>query len=572
MISVLRMGIALLTPRTSRACWLAALVFAFAPNASAQQSGSGASDPGQVQRRITDSATPAVKTLPKILTAPKLAPAAPPANDVKFVLVAVVIEGATVFPPTELGPLYVDFLARQIELKQVETILRRITQKYRDAGYILSIATAPPQDLTQGILIVKVVEGYIDRVKFAGGKGKTAALERYADKLKAARPLTLDKLERYTLLINDLSGFTVDPALTPIDEAKGTYELTLNLDYKAVDGVVLTNNRGTPDIGRLQGWASAGVNSVLGLRERMQFGFFSVPNNPAELKYYELTYAQPIDAEGTTMSLKASLAEIAPGGSISLSDVQSTAERIALTIWHPLIRARDENLWLTGAFEFRNFKETTLGQTSIDDNLRTTKLRASYWRADDFNGSTNIVVEATVGLDILGATDAGDSNLSRSDGRGDFFKLAGEITRQQGISEKFGLQLAFAWQWSPDSLLSSEEFAIGGSRFGRGYDFFEITGESGFAFSLEPWFGENLRNKWLTDYQIYAFFDFGAVWNDVAGGNSTRDSISSAGSGVRVGLIDNLKATLEIAKPLTRTVFTAPDDNLRFFFSLTKSF
>ena len=39
-------------------------------------------------------------------------------------------------------------------------------------------------------------------------------------------------------------------------------------------------------------------------------------------------------------------------------------------------------------------------------------------------------------------------------------------------------------QLTNDRLVSSEKFSIGGSQFGRGYDFSEITGETGVASSI----------------------------------------------------------------------------------------
>ncbi|MHA1601082.1 MAG: ShlB/FhaC/HecB family hemolysin secretion/activation protein, partial [Alphaproteobacteria bacterium] len=126
-------------------------------------------------------------------------------------------------------------------------------------------------------------------------------------------------------------------------------------------------------------------------------------------------------------------------------------------------------------------------------------------------------------------------------------------------------------QFSPDSLLSAEEFALGGSEFGRAYDFSELTGDDGLAASIELRYGKTVNADLLKAFQFYGFYDFGAVWNDDAPGNG-RDTLASAGGGVRLTLPRSVFTTLEVAKPLTRAVSTTSDQDWRIFFSLSISF
>ncbi len=64
-------------------------------------------------------------------------------------------------------------------------------------------------------------------------------------------------------------------------------------------------------------------------------------------------------------------------------------------------------------------------------------------------------------------------------------------------------------------LLSPEQFGVGGSEFGRGYDPSEITGDKGFAVKTELQYN---RIHTFKDYavptQYYAFWDFGKVWSE----------------------------------------------------------
>jgi hemolysin activation/secretion protein len=290
-------------------CMLATCAVALASPSIAQNSG----DSGQIERRIEQTRPDIQPADPDIRMLPE-GPVQPVAPDTeRFVLAAVVIEGATIFDTVAFAPYYKDLLAREITLVDVEKILARITKKYRDAGYILSRAVARPQNLATGVVRIDVIEGYVDEIIYEGEDVPKDMLQSYTRRISADRPLRLKTLERYILLINDINGIKVDPRLRAIDEEQGRYALVLKTSHKPVDGLAFLNNRGTPAVGRLQGWASAGVNGVLGWRERFQLGFFTITTQPQELLYFEGLYAQAVGADGLNYSVLVSQSEIDAG-------------------------------------------------------------------------------------------------------------------------------------------------------------------------------------------------------------------------------------------------------------------
>ncbi len=551
---------------------LCAMTVDIAPG-SAQLLGPDAADPGDIERRIEQLPPRPRKADPGPPRAPDaVAPLGIEQTTAGFVLAAVVIDGATVFEAAELGPLYEEFLAKEVFLVDVEEILARITTKYRDDGYILSRAVAPPQELGSGLLRVQVIEGFIERVSFTGEADSAADLSMYERHLVAARPLSIDRLERSILLINDLPGLQVEPVLRVIDDATGAHELILEAAYDPAEGYAYLDNRGTPAIGRLQTWLSGNLNSPLGLRDRFQLGVFTVPNQPRELVYLEGVYEQPIDNEGTVVSLLASRSWVDAGGDLAREDTESRSSRFSLKLWHPVIRSRDQNLWLTTTLDYRDTEEERFSTTTIDDRLRVLRGRLNYMLSDALDGTSFASVEVSQGLDILDASEKGDADLSRFDGSGDFTKIYATTTRQQALGENFGLQIDIAGQAASRPLLSSEEFAIGGSQFGRAYDIAELTGEHGFAASVELRYGRDVDWEVLQSFQLYGFYDWGAVWNDLTTGGASRDSLSSAGGGLRLSFLPGLSASLEVAVPLTREVFTRENNDPRLFFSINASF
>ena len=535
----------------------------------AQQS-SRTNDPGQIEKRINQRALPEKPTEPELpeVRTPTVVPL-DQLEAVTFVLSGVTVEGSTVFTPADFVPFYQEFLAREVTAAEIEEILKRMTRLYQERGYFLSFAVAPPQELTAGILRVQIIEGYVEAVSFQGTAPNEEDLSAYAEIITRERPLTLATLQRYVLLMNDLPGVRVNPSTRPIGDVLGRYELVLDVERDAVDGTFFLNNWGTAAVGPYQTWLSGGVNSVLGRRERVELGLLTVPNQPKEILYGQLVYTQPIGYEGTTMSLSGSVSRIDEGHG---SETNSTSGTFTARGWHPLIRSRDQNLWLVGNFQFFNLHEDDSGQTTAKDRLRVLRGGVNYDLSDGLDGTTFLGVEISQGLDILDASDKDSLELTRYKGRSDFTKVGVQASRQQDLIADFGAQVSLAGQKSMQRLLSYEEFSYGGSQFGRAYNFGQISGEDGLAASAELRYGRNLDKPWLQAFQLFAFYDVGAVWNDVPGSGTIRDSLASAGLGLRLTLTSGIIGSLEGAKALKAFDGTKRVDDNRVSFSLKADF
>jgi hemolysin activation/secretion protein len=527
-------------------------------------------DPGQVQKRIplpSERLEP-----PEPLRLPAAPEASPPAGKLHFVLTGVVLDGNTVFDAAALASTYENYLARDIDVSAIGTILQRITAKYRDQGYFLSRAVAPPQSIDRGILRIKVIEGYVERVTFRGAMPDEARLRPYLDRVTAGRPLRLDTLERAILLVNDLPGLHVAPSLEPVNEQAGAYELVLRLDYRPVAGFASLDNRGPDSLGPWEAQLSASAHSLLDSLDRAQLSFFTVPAEPRELISTELFYQHPVGSDGAEAALSVARSDLRPQGNLAPFALKGTAMRYVARLAYPLIRRREQSLWLGGMFDVFDSREHEQGALLFDDRLRVLRALVNYSINDGLGGANAFYGEASQGLIILGASRTGAANLSRSNGHPDFTKAAVTATRQQALGGNWSVQLGLAGQKAAEPLLTSEQFPLGGSRFGRAYDPAEVTGDDGLAGSLELRYGRSLGNAWFSSYQIYGFYDLGTVWNMAVSDAARRQSLASLGGGVRITLMRGVMGAIELARPLTRT--PAPEGNkaVRIFGSLSASF
>ena len=528
--------------------------------------------PHRFDRRFGKRSSPKSSVVP--IEPKSMAPVFPEdLKGVKFVLKQLFIKGTTIYDKKTFKPLYRNYLKKELVLNDIYEIAQRITNKYRNDGYILSKAIVPPQKIKNGVVYLTIVEGYIDKVKIQGPiRGPRKLIDQYRKKILKSRPLRAFDLERYLLLIDDLPGVTAKSVLTPSEDKPSATTMTLVLADKAFEGHVGTDNRGSKFNGPYQFSGDLTANSLF--RNHSRLGLQGVVTSQTEeLLFLNAFYDIPINQEGTRLFFSGSLSDSEPGSSLKQFNINGDSTTITLRLTHPFMRSRGKNL--TGHFGFtgRNSSTKILGSLDSEDRLRVMDMGVSYDYADQYKGINLIRFNFNQGLNIFDATESGSSNLSRSKGKSNFTKLTGSFMRIQSLAPSWNFLSSASWQFSFDKLLASEEFGVGGSQYGRAYDSSEITGDHGIAFKIE--LQKAFRPAWgyLSDLQFYSFLDYGSVWNKVqTSTGAKRQDLTSMGLGVRLNLTDSVSGYFEMNQPVSDNVAAEGNKDPRFFFSLSKRF
>ena len=500
---------------------------------------------------------------PAIPAEPRLGPP-PGAEQVRFRLTELVIEGVTAYRPEQLRSLYARFIGQEISVADLFAISESITERYRADGYLISRALVPAQRIENGIARIQVIEGFVSEVSV---EPADPVLARRAERAVASsRPLTLSRLERSLLLLNDLPGVTAQGLIEPAAGGPvGAARLGIAAETRrAWDGFVALDNRGSRYVGPWQAMVGGGVSSVLTSYDRLAFR--AVGASPLrELRFLELAYEAPVGPDGWSFIGSAFISRSEPGFTLAALDTKGRAEGFSIGLAYPLIRTRAENLRASLAFTPYNSANALLGRTDLtpgyEDDMRPLRFALTYDLADAWEGLNYLSVELSRGLDVLGASSENRPNPSRPGARTSFTRLRFEANRLQPlpwIAPGLALFLAAQGQWAFGSpLVAFEQLGLGGARFGRGYDPAEISGDNGLAglvelrYSLGFGPGMYTFGRPLT-LEPYLFSDAGVVSS--ARPEVASQSLASAGIGIRLWLGDAFAATLELAKPLTRTV------------------
>jgi len=524
--------------------------------------------PDRFEKRFEEPEVPKFK---KKFKAPKLkeSPLDPKLDMFRFILKDILIEGSSVYKKGDFFSLYKKHLDREVSMADVYRLAADFTAKYRNDGYILSKVTVPPQRIEKGLIRVKVVEGYISKINIKGDASDSdRLLKKFGKKIRRSRPLKSTVLERYTLLANDLPGLQVKSVLSPSKKKPGASQLTFIVKHQVLEGSVGLDNRGSKFSGPMVGSLSVKENSALGLSESTEI-LATSSTQTEEVIYAKLTHEEPLGFDGAKFKLSGSLSLTEPGHTLKEFEVKGKSKVVSALITHPWIRTREENLTSFFGFTALNSKTDVLGELSSRDRLRSIYLRTGYDWVDAYGGVNLINFEMRRGFNLLDATKTGTADLTRARGESDYSKFSGGFTRLQFIAPQWMLFASSAWQYSFSHLLASEEFTVGGSEFGRGYDFSEISGDQGWSAKAELRFAQSLRWKYFRDMQYYVFFDYGSVWERGADeGTDAKQTLATTGGGVRYNLTRRLSGYFELAKPLAARVEAEDHKHFRLFFKV----
>lgn len=479
-----------------------------------------------------------------------------------------------------------------MNLAELRYVAATLQAKIRNDGFVFTRVFAPRAlaEVKDGVAMLTVVQAHIKQVFVAESAEPVGPVLRQlyemSQQLANKRNPHIHDIERTLLLMNDLPGITRATAVPTRGEGyePGELDLTINVERKPVSGVIFADNRQAPSVGQgligasveFGSWgAAADTLTVTALNS-----FWDSVDDLEERHLGQLVYERQLNDDGLKLEVRGLFSSSRPGANLEPVDLHSRQYELEVALEYPILRTRrDGSVWLRLSTEFRDSRTTIPGTpTGRDvqsrDRVRVVELSAHGIRRDS-TGFTLGELGIRQGLDILGARSKGDANISRNDGKATATVFFAEIEREQRIMGPFSAFARVAGQISTEDLLASEEFAVGGGTFGRGYDPSEFLGDDGIGVQFELRYDADLNGLTaLQDLsfgplQLYAFMDYGHIWN--SGSGSGDDDVHSVGGGFRLTLPQQAQLSLEIAKPLTDLQRTG-DDDFRVYFQAQKTF
>ena len=85
-------------------------------------------------------------------------------HEIRFILKKIEVKGSTVYSQSAFKRWQQRFIDKKVSLALIYRFAEKITTKYRNDGYLLSRAIVVPQKIKDGVVTIKVIEGYINNV------------------------------------------------------------------------------------------------------------------------------------------------------------------------------------------------------------------------------------------------------------------------------------------------------------------------------------------------------------------------------------------------------------------------
>src|SRR5438128_4586872 len=198
-------------------------LFVFPVSAHAQQASQPGVDVRQLERRFEAQESAQTSDGRRSVAVPHIARIETAADPTPVVVLrSVALTGAHAIAPDRLAGAWQPFLGNKVSQADLVTIATGVGDVYRAAGFHLSRAIVPPQDIADGSVRIQVIEGAISQIELKGEGAEQFGIRALLSPVVSEYPSRLATLERQLMLINTRPGVRItDTQLEEIGTASG---------------------------------------------------------------------------------------------------------------------------------------------------------------------------------------------------------------------------------------------------------------------------------------------------------------------------------------------------------------
>ncbi|MBD0261702.1 MAG: ShlB/FhaC/HecB family hemolysin secretion/activation protein [Tolypothrix sp. Co-bin9] len=466
-------------------------------------------------------------------------PPKPERSDRTFVRQIKVID-STAFTEKDFNSVLQPFIGRELTTEEIRQAADKITQLYLNQKYINSRAIPITQQsaITDGVVVIRVIEGRLSEIEVQGTRRLNPAYIRDRIKLGAGIPLNSIQLEDQLKLLRIDPLFTnVEASLRPTGKLG---ESTLIVRVQEANPITTSfgvDNYSPPSVGGERLGVELRSRNLTGIGDELSGSYYHTLSGGSDV--FDFSYQIPVNAMNGRVQFRAApnRNEITEAPFDDLG-IQADQDLYEINYRQPLVRSPREEFALSLGFTYQD------GQTFLFDRFPTPfgigpdengvsrtsviKFSQDYVKRDP-QGAWFVRSQFNFGTGLFDAT---INNAPIPDGR--FFSWLAQGQRVQRLNDDNLLLIQADLQLTPDSLLPSQQFVIGGGQSVRGYRQNIRSGDNGFRLAIEDRFTVLRNESGLSTIQLIPFIDMGAIWNQSDNPNRlpSQTFLASAGLGL----------------------------------------
>lgn len=422
-------------------------------------------------------------------------------TDFSFLVKEFRLKGANRFSESELKALIAEFTGRKVTLSELNAGADRISKHYRAHNLPFVQVFIPPQDVTEGIVEIRIVEGRVGRVEArvaTKSRVKPAVARWLSDPLPVGAPIDYTVLTRSILLLNDLPGIQAKADLGP-GAAIGDVGLLLNLSDRGplANFSMDVDNHGSRSIGESRIGGTLRMNNLSGIGDQLIGRLQHSSGNGVNSG--QISYQRPVGYKGLKLGAQVSRTDYEAGKEFAALDAEGDGVTVNFNATYPLLRTRAKNLNLNGALEYRDLNDSQ-GNFTSSKSLKVMTLGFDGDMSDNWRGGG--VTSYALSLNMGEANN--DANPAVEGG---YEKLSWDLQRRQFINEKNTLLAKTRGQLPSAKLDSSEKISLGGPTGVRGYPVGDSSSDAALLANLEWHYSLGQVGQGFT-LMPHAFFDY----------------------------------------------------------------
>lgn len=459
---------------------------------------------GQLLRQTAEPPKPPPPLVDETATDKHKAAQAPAADDVRFRLRVVHFSGNQIYQDAELLALVQDAIGTEVNLTGLNALVQRITNHYRNRGYLVAYAYLPEQEIEAGEVKIAVLEGRLGEIKLQNSARIHQNVLAPLDRIRPGAPINSELLDGALLRLAEVPGLKVTSSLRP-GEAVGTSDFLVDVaPGRAWDAALDFDNAGDRYTAAERLGTSLAWNSPAGLGDQLSL---RVQSGGDRFNYGRLGYQLPVGPWATRVGAAWSRMDYSLGEDFASLDANGSAEVGSLYLMHPIQRSRRSNWSATLQYDdIHLIDRVDVVSTKVNRHLHSLNagLIGDFVDGLGGGGSNSLSLIYTGGELRLDSISAGiDALTARSTGH--FDKWSASVQRLQRLPANWLLSLGINGQWTSDNLDSSQKLLLGGASGVRAYPQGEASGDSGYVLNLE------LHHAVGQRWDLFGFYDQGEV-------------------------------------------------------------
>jgi hemolysin activation/secretion protein len=381
-------------------------------------------------------------------------------------------------------------------LKQLNELAEKITYFYRQKGYFLAQAVLSEQVLTDGVLVIRIVEAKYGEIHQNNQAGLSKKMVDHLIKpLNTSAPVHWGDLDSVVLRLSDLPGVA---AKANFEAGKnfGTTDLHLDiLKEKSVSGSFEADNTGSHYTGVYRLGGSVVVTGLTGNADQSSFRYLSAGKG---LHYAKSSFEANVGQVSLGMAYAYMNYELGK----AFSDLEAGGQTHILSAFseHYFVRTRD----LTRQVGFGLDHKIVKDSVDIFDIAKKKQITSANFSLTEWDGLAQHSLTWTMGLLDLQTPSLYQDDLATAQAHGFYQKLNMMSSRAYPILPKLYWRGTIQGQLAARNLDSSEKMGVGGNSGVRSYPEGELFGDQGVMVNLE------LRQS-AGQIEWVGFYDYGRV-------------------------------------------------------------